>query len=45
MKPEFSFSALDIKSYAAALLKCNYRQATKRNMLKEWFDPMLLSTM
>jgi DNA polymerase III alpha subunit (gram-positive type) len=36
----FSFSALDIKSYAAALLKCEYRQATKRNMPKEWFDPM-----
>jgi DNA polymerase III alpha subunit (gram-positive type) len=36
----FSFSALDIKSYAAALLKCEYRQASKRNMPKEWFDPM-----
>lgn len=36
----FSFSALDIKSYAAALLKCEYRQATKRNMPKEWFDPI-----
>jgi len=34
----FSFSALDIKSYAAAVLKCGYREATKRNMMKEWFD-------
>jgi hypothetical protein len=33
----FSFSALDIKTYAAAMLKLPYRQATKRNMPKRWF--------
>lgn len=33
----FSFSALDIKSYAAAMLKLPYREATKRNMPKRWF--------
>jgi hypothetical protein len=36
----FSFSALDIKSYAMALLKTEYRQATKRNMPRRWFDPL-----
>src|SRR6516162_11803749 len=36
----FSFSALDIKSYAMALLKCDYRDAVKRNMPKYWFDPL-----
>ena len=34
----FSFSALDIKTYAMALLKTGYRDATKRNMPKRWFD-------
>ncbi len=34
----FSFSALDIKSYAAAMLKVPYRDAVKRNMPKSWFD-------
>jgi len=34
----FSFSALDIKSYAAAMLKVPYREAVKRNMPKSWFD-------
>lgn len=34
----FSFSALDIKSYAAAVLKCPYREAVKKNMPKKWFD-------
>jgi hypothetical protein len=36
----FSFSALDMKSYAMALLKCEYRAATKRNMPPRWFDPL-----
>jgi hypothetical protein len=36
----FSFSALDIKTYAMALLKTEYRQAVKRNMPKRWFDPV-----
>lgn len=34
----FSFSALDIKTYAMALLKKEYRRSTKRNMPKHWFD-------
>ncbi len=39
-KSPFSFSALDIKSYASALLKCNYRDAVKRNMPGTWFDDL-----
>src|SRR5262249_43290039 len=35
----FSFSALDVKTYAMALLKTEYREAVKRNMPKRWFDP------
>lgn len=34
----FSFSALDIKTYACAVLKKNYRDCTKRNMPKHWFS-------
>jgi len=34
----FSFSALDIKTYAMAMLKTEYREAVKRNMPKRWFD-------
>jgi hypothetical protein len=34
----FSFSALDIKTYAMALLKSEYREASKRNMPQRWFD-------
>ena len=33
----FSFSALDGKTYAMALLKKGYRQSTKRNYPKAWF--------
>jgi hypothetical protein len=36
----FSFSALDLKTYAMALLKTDYREATKRNMPRRWFDPL-----
>lgn len=36
----FSHSALDIKSFAMALLKTNYRESTKRNMPKRWFDKL-----
>jgi hypothetical protein len=36
----FSFSALDLKSYAMALLACEYREAVKRNMPQRWFDPL-----
>lgn len=32
----FSFSALDIKTYAMATLKINYRDSVKRNFPKEW---------
>ena len=34
----FSHSALDIKSYAMAVLKKGYRESNKRNMPKSWFD-------
>jgi hypothetical protein len=36
----FSFSALDVKTYAMALLKSEYREAAKRNMPGRWFDPL-----
>lgn len=36
----FSHSALDIKTFAMAMLKTSYRGATKRNMPSRWFDPM-----
>jgi hypothetical protein len=36
----FSHSALDIKTYAMALLKKGYRDSTKRNMPKSWFDSL-----
>ena len=36
----FSHSALDMKTYAMALLKKGYRDSTKRNMPKSWFDPL-----
>lgn len=36
----FSHSALDMKTLAMALMKSSYRDATKRNMPKRWFDPM-----
>jgi hypothetical protein len=36
----FSFSALDIKTYAMAVLCKEYRQAVKRNMPRHWFDPL-----
>src|SRR5215472_15625934 len=32
----FSFSALDIKSYAMAVMKSEYRESSKRNMPKTW---------
>ncbi len=37
----FSFSALDIKSYASAVMKKDFRESTKKNMPKSWFpkDP------
>jgi hypothetical protein len=36
----FSFSALDIKTFAMALLHCDYRDAVKRNMPRHWFDDL-----
>jgi len=36
----FSHSALDIKTYAMATLKTEYRQSTKKNMPKQWFDKL-----
>lgn len=34
----FSHSAIDIKTYAMAMLKTPYRESTKRNMPSRWFD-------
>jgi hypothetical protein len=36
----FSHSALDIKTYAMALLRKDYRDSVKKHMPKEWFDPI-----
>jgi hypothetical protein len=36
----FSHSALDIKTYAMALLKKPYRESTKKNMPARWFDDL-----
>lgn len=36
----FSHSALDMKTLAMALLKIDYREATKRRMPRRWFDKL-----
>jgi hypothetical protein len=36
----FSHSALDVKSFAMAMLKLDYRDSTKRAMPKRWFDKL-----
>lgn len=36
----FSHSALDIKTYAMALLKKGYRESAKKNMPNYWFDKL-----
>lgn len=36
----FSHSALDMKTFAMALLKTGYRDSTKRNMPRHWFDKL-----
>ena len=36
----FSHSALDVKTYAMALLGKPYRASTKRNMPRSWFDKL-----
>ena len=36
----FSYSALDIKTFAMAMLRRDYRASTKRNMPRRWFDDL-----
>jgi len=36
----FSHSALDIKTFAMAMLGCGYRDATKKAMPRRWFDAL-----
>ena len=36
----FSHSALDIKTYAMALLKTEYRETVRKTMPKRWFDAL-----
>lgn len=36
----FSHSALDIKTYAMALLGTEYRASAKRNLPRDWFDDL-----
>jgi hypothetical protein len=36
----FSFSALDIKTFAMATLGTTYRETAKKRMPKEWFDDL-----
>jgi hypothetical protein len=36
----FSHSALDIKTFAMAMMKTPYRQTAKRTMPRRWFDPL-----
>ncbi len=36
----FSHSALDIKTYAMAMLRTDYRDSTKRRMPRSWFDDL-----
>lgn len=36
----FSYSAIDIKSYAMAMLKREYRHCVKRNFPRSWFDKL-----
>lgn len=40
----FSFQALDMKTLGMALLKCDFKEATKRNFPKRWFAPNLKHT-
>ena len=36
----FSYSALDIKTFAMAMLGTDYRDSVKRRMPRHWFDPL-----
>ncbi len=40
----FGFVGLDIKSYAAAMLKIDFTHVTKSNMPRRWFDDALPHT-
>lgn len=40
----FSFSALDIKTYAMAVMGTSYRDSSKKNMPSSWFDKKLPHT-
>lgn len=40
----FSFTALDVKSYAMAKLGCQYRESAKRKFPEEWFPKHLPHT-
>ena len=35
----FAFSCVDMKTYAMALMKSDYRRSSKKYMPKHWFDP------
>lgn len=35
----FSYSALDVKTYAMAVLRTPFRETSKRSMPARWFDP------
>ena len=39
-KSPVSFSCIDIKTFAMATLNCGYRDSTKRNFPKHWFDKL-----
>lgn len=39
-KSPFSFAALDMKTYAMALLQCGYRDVSKKTMPRRWFDDL-----
>ena len=39
-KSPFGFSAIDIKTYAMALMRTSYRATTKRSMPIHWFDKL-----
>jgi hypothetical protein len=34
----FGFSALDIKSFAMSIMQTSFKETTKKNMPKDWFD-------
>jgi DNA polymerase III alpha subunit (gram-positive type) len=39
-KSPFGFSAIDIKSFAMAVMRTKYRATTKRSMPKHWFEKL-----